>query len=177
MSRFTILLVFFLLNALIIPAGARSQSYLILDKAPDVEHREETGAPLPDSFPPSLRWRAVTLNPIVKNQDEVKKGDALVLNLFPDTWYTAEIERVEKNVQGVITVSGRIRDYQAAHIIITTAEKNTFVEIRIPQKNSIYRIQSRPGESLSYLLELDVGNMDYKESAPPLTPPDNLRIK
>lgn len=177
MSRFTLLLVFFLLSALIIPAGARSQSYLILDKTPDVKPPEETGVPLPDKFPPSLRWRAVTLNPIVKNRDEIKKGDELVLNLFPDTWYTAEIDRVEENVQGVVTVSGRLRDYPAAHIIITTAEKNTFVEIRIPQKNSMYRIQSRPGESLSYLLELDVGKMDFKESAPPLTPPNKLRIK
>jgi hypothetical protein len=122
-------------------------------------------------LPPALRWRSVELNPVIATIDGLEAGDNLVLDLFADRSYSARIDQVTMNVNGTVTVRGRIDGHPLGYILISTTEGRSLGSIRIPEKVERYIIQSGPDGNIHFLLDVDSEKLDVLEDAPPLIPP------
>ncbi|MHC4724089.1 MAG: hypothetical protein ACYS9V_07530, partial [Planctomycetota bacterium] len=114
-----------------LPGYCNSYS-LIIDQPLDVPLSTQ-GAGLPVGFPSAWRSRGVALNPVIASSNILVGGDVITLNLFADTVLTAQVDRVSKNVNGTVTVRGRIEDYPQGYIIISTTNNNSLASIRIPE--------------------------------------------
>jgi hypothetical protein len=68
--------------------------------------KEETGI-----FKSAIKWIQVDLTKRIASADGIAKGDELVFDLFSDTPVRAVIDRVSVDVQGVVTVRGRLQNY------------------------------------------------------------------
>jgi len=127
----------------------------------------------PENLPPALRWRTAELNKSLLRKGKVKEGDEIKLALFPDTEYDAEIDRITEDVNGILTYRGRIKDYQFGYAIITTsADGPAVVNVRIPEKNEMFRIMSTADREEYYVIEVDREKLDILPPAEPLIPPD-----
>jgi len=132
------------------------------------------GAPLlPSGFPPAWRSRPVRLNPLIATPDVLAEGDVLILSLFADTVYRARIDRVFVNINGTVTVRGRIEGYSLAYLLISTTADCSLGSIRIPEKGKYYVIQSEPHDRIHYLIDVDVDQLEKPPAAPttPIPPP------
>ncbi len=135
---------------------------------------ERIDAEPPENLPPALRWRTAELNQTLLRKGEVKEGDEITLALFPDAEYDAEIDRITEDVNATLSLRGRIKGYQFGYAIITTsADGQTVVNVRIPEKNEMFRIMSTAGREKYYVIEVDREKLDILPPAEPLIPPDN----
>ena len=126
---------------------------------------------LPADFPRGQRWRPVTLTPLIVPPHGLTQGDTLTLNLFDDTVYFARIDHVSTNVNGSVTVRGRIEDYPLGYVLISTTGDRSLVSIRVPEKAQYFLILSEPDARTHYLLDMKTGQLEELEGAPPLIPP------
>ena len=122
-------------------------------------------------FKSAVRWRRVDLLKQLALTDGIAKGDGLVLNLFPDTSYHATIDRVSVNVQGTITVRGRLRNYPLGYVLISTTGDLSLATIRVPELGVEYTIVYDPDSKAHYLLDNDPLKLDKLEDAPAVIPP------
>ena len=126
---------------------------------------------LSDEFPPAQRWRTVTLTPLIATPDGLAQGDTLTLNLFDDKVYTARIDRVSVNVNGTVTVRGRIEGYSLGYVLISTTGDCSLGSVRIPEKGEYYVIQSQPDAKQHYLLDVNIDQLEELEDGPTPIPP------
>jgi hypothetical protein len=130
------------------------------------------GTLIPADFPPSRRSRPVTLTPLIAAPVGLAQGDTLTLNLFDDKVYTARIDRISVNVNGTVTVRGRIEGYSLGYVLISTTVDLSLGFIRIPEKGEYYIIQSEPHNRTQYLLDVNVDQLEKLEDGPtPIPPP------
>jgi hypothetical protein len=129
------------------------------------------GPSLPGNFPPSRRSRPVTLTPLIATEKGLAKGDTLTLNLFDGKVYTARIDRVSVNVNGTVTVRGRIEGYSLGYLLISTTGDCSLGSVRIPEKGEYYVIQSEPNNRIHYLLDVNVDQLEALEDGPTPIPP------
>jgi hypothetical protein len=122
-------------------------------------------------FKSAMRWRRVDLLKQLALADGIAQGDGLVLNLFPDTSYHATIDRVSVNVQGTITVRGRLRNYPFGYVLISTTGDLSLATIRVPELGVEYTIIYDPDSRAHYLLDNDPLTLDKLEDAPAVIPP------
>jgi hypothetical protein len=122
-------------------------------------------------FRSAMRWRRVDLLKQLALSDGIAKGDELVLNLFPDTSYHATVDRVSVNVQGTITVRGRLRNYPLGYVLISTTGSLSLASIRVPELGVEYTIVYDPDSRAHYLLDHDPLKMDKLEDSPAVIPP------
>lgn len=122
-------------------------------------------------FKSAVRWRRVGLLKRLTLTEGIAKGDGLVLNLFPDTSYHATIDRVSVNVQGTITVRGRLRNYPLGYVLISTTGDLSLATIRVPELGAEYTIVYDPDSKAHYLLDNDPSKLDELEDAPAVIPP------
>ena len=123
----------------------------------------------------ALRFRKVNLNPALKSPTHITKGDRLILGLFDETTYTANIDRVVSNVNGTVSVRGRINGCPSSYVLISTTGERSLGSICVPEKGQRYIIQSGPDGMTHYLVELDVKKLDELEDSPSLIPPITVR--
>ncbi|MFA5293189.1 MAG: M12 family metallo-peptidase [Phycisphaerae bacterium] len=126
---------------------------------------------LPNNFPPSRRSRPVTLTPFIAAEKGLSHGDTLTLNLFNDKVYTAHIDKVSVNINGTVTVRGRIEGYPLGYVLISTTGDSSLGSVRIPEKDEYYVIQSQPDVQQHYLLEVDVTQLKKLNDGPTPIPP------
>lgn len=130
-------------------------------------------------FRSAARWRRVDLLKQLSLPDGIAKGDKLVLNLFPDAAYEATIDRVSTNVQGTVTVRGRLRNHPFGHVLISTTGDRSLASISVPELDVEYTIVYDPDSRMHYLSENDPAKMDKLEESPavmpPLPPPEEQR--
>ncbi|MBF0224556.1 MAG: hypothetical protein HQK76_03790 [Desulfobacterales bacterium] len=124
-------------------------------------------------FPSAHRLRMINLDPIISSPSRLSKGDSLVLNLFPDKTYTAEIDRIIVNKAGTISLRGRIQGYSLGYVLISTTEDRSLASICVPEKGERYQIQSDQITKTHFLLELNVAELDQIEDGPALIPPES----
>jgi hypothetical protein len=129
------------------------------------------GSSLPGNFPPSQRSRPVTLTPLIATPDGLAQGDTLTLNLFDDKVYTACIDRVSVNVNGTVTVRGRIEGYSLGYVLISTTGDRSLGSVLIPENGEHYIIQSEPHNVIHYLLDVNVDQLEELEDGQTPIPP------
>ena len=122
-------------------------------------------------FKSAVRWRRIGLLKQLTLTEGIAKGDGLVLNLFPDTSYHATIDRVSVNVQGTITVRGRLRNYPLGYVLISTTGDLSLATIRVPELGAEYTIVYDPDSKAHYLLDNDPSKQGELEDAPAVLPP------
>jgi hypothetical protein len=122
-------------------------------------------------FRSAVRWRRVDLLKQLTQRDGIAKGDGLVLNLFSDTSYHATIDRVSINVQGTITVRGRLRNYPLGYVLISTTDDLSLATIRVPELGADFRIIYDPDSKAHYLLDNDPLKLNEMDDAPAVLPP------
>ncbi len=122
-------------------------------------------------FKSAMRWRRVDLLKQLVLPDGITKGDELVLNLFPDTSYHATVDRVSVNVQGTITVRGRLRNYPLGYVLISTTGELSLASIRVPELRVEYTIVYDPDSRAHYLLDTDPLKADKLKDSPAVIPP------
>lgn len=122
-------------------------------------------------FKAAIRMRKVDLLPLTGKPDGLMKGDTLLLSLFPDADYMAAIDRVTVDVNGTVTVRGRLADYPLGYILIATHDGRSMASIRIPEIGKRYAVVFDAVDHSHYLLEIDPARVDKIEDAPVLIPP------
>ncbi len=138
-----------------------SQAGPTLSDLPNTEEHSVLGA--------AARTREVVLSPWVGEPDGIAVGDQVILNLFPEKEYVATVDRVTTNVNGTLSVRGRLHNYPDGYIIVSTHQDRTFASISIPQRNQQYAVVYEPGEARHYVIEVDAQKLDVLDEAPPLT--------
>lgn len=128
--------------------------------------------PPPPDFPAAARLRPVALSSQVTTPGLLAEGDNLVLDLFPGVAYTARIDRTDVNVNGTLTVRGRIEGHPFGYVLISTSDQRSLGSIRVPERGEHYIIQSEPAAYTHYLIEPLADLRDELQVGPPLIPPD-----
>jgi hypothetical protein len=156
--------------ALVSLAHGAEYSLIINDFDADAVVRA-AGSSLPGNFPPSRRSRPVTLTPLIATEKGLSKGDTLTLNLFDDKVYTARIDRLSVNVNGTVTIRGRIEGYSLGYVLISTTGDRSLGSVRVPEKGEYYLIQSEPLNRIHYLLDVNVDQLEELKDGPTPIPP------
>ncbi len=117
------------------------------------------------------RFAKIQLNDAMKGTDILDKGDQIVLNLFEDVSHTAEVSRLDVNVNGTVTLVAGMEE-KKGYVIISSTGKRTLGSIYIPSVNMYYKIISDPETLDHFLIEMDASDRDIIESGPPLIPED-----
>ncbi len=128
------------------------------------------GSSLPEGFSLGRRCRAVTLARVVRDGSVLAKGDTLTLNLFENVAYTASVDRLTTNVNGTMTVRGRIDGYPLGYILISTTGNRSLGSISVPEKGEHYLIQSGLDGRTHYLVAADSEIIKKLENGPSLIP-------
>jgi surface protein len=102
---------------------------------------------------------------------QMTKGREVSLNLFEDITYKAIVESWIININGTITITGKIKDYDYGFFIATTTGSRTLVNIKIPEERRFFQIISDPKYFDHFLLEIDWDKTVAPKSSPPLKPP------
>lgn len=123
-------------------------------------------------FASAKRALKVELTDAILSSETLSTNDVLVLNLFDDVRYRADIERISKDAQDVIRISARLATFESGYVVITSAVDRILVTIRIPDQNQHYAIVYEPETEAYYLLDIDPSKRDAKPEGPVLIPPD-----
>ncbi|TVQ10844.1 MAG: T9SS C-terminal target domain-containing protein [Bacteroidetes bacterium] len=116
-----------------------------------------------------MRFAKVELNPMLKSGETLKTDEEITLNLFEDIFYTAAVNRSERNINGTTSISARIQETQG-YVVITHHEGRSLATIYLPTAGMFYKIISDPVTLEHYLIEMDARDRDILESAPPIIP-------
>ncbi len=116
-----------------------------------------------------IRYAGIELNNILANVDGVKQNDRLVLNLFEDERHTALISRVNKNVNGTVSVTA-LMDNQEGYVVISTTGERSLGSVYIPGRMKYFKILSDPVTKDHFLIEMDARDRDILKSDGPLIP-------
>ncbi|MEI6261899.1 MAG: M12 family metallo-peptidase [Deltaproteobacteria bacterium] len=124
-----------------------------------------------DIFKSAKRSRQVDLLKQITLAGSIADGDELVLDLFPGTSYHATVDRVSVDVQGSITIRGRLQNYPLGYALITSAGNISFVSIHVPELNMEYKIVYDPESQAHYVLEIDPLKKVKVKDGPAVIPP------
>jgi hypothetical protein len=81
------------------------------------------------------------------------------------------IDRVSVDMQGVVTVRGRLQNYPLGYVLISTTGDRSLATIQVPEMNKEYKIVYDPHSRSHYLLEIDPLTADKFEDSPAVIPP------
>jgi hypothetical protein len=119
----------------------------------------------------SVRWRAVQINPALRQSDGVHLGDRLWVTPFADKTYVAVVDRVETDVNGVLAVRGRVEGRDYATILLSSRGGQTLGTLSLPELGLEFEIRPATGAQGHMVLEVNPRNRDVLEEAPALEPP------
>jgi hypothetical protein len=171
-SRLLVLLPFlFLLFLLPAPSASDAAQYGLFAEEAVGDAIQAPESKNEGMFKAATRMRKVDLLPLAGKPDGLVKGDTLLLSLFPDADYTAAIDRVAEDVNGTVTVRGRLAGYPLGYILIATHDGRSTVSVRIPEIGKRYAVVFDAVDHSHYLLEIDPARVDKIEDAPVLIPP------
>ncbi len=102
-----------------------------------------------------IRTKEVQLNNRISNKTNVKRGDQIILTLFDDKNYTANVKRVYADGMGTVSILTMIEGFALSYAIITTNGKRSFVTISLKELNEHYRILSDPETNKHFLIQIN----------------------
>lgn len=103
-------------------------------------------------------------------EDMISADDVLVLNLFDNAQYKAYVERISRNVQGTLSIRGRLASFPSAYVVISSSAGRSLVHIRIPEENREYIILYDSETKAHYLIDIDPAEKEVLPGALPLHP-------
>jgi len=124
-----------------------------------------------DIFKSAKRSRQVDLLKQITLAGSITNGDELVLDLFPGTSYHAKVDRVSVDVQGSITIRGRLQNYPLGYALISSTGNISIASIHVPELNMEYKIVYDPELQAHYVLEIDPLKKDKVKDGPAVIPP------
>jgi hypothetical protein len=119
----------------------------------------------------AVRWRAVQINPALRQSDGVHLGDRLWVTPFADRTYVAVVDRVETDINGVLAVRGRVEGWDHATILLSSRGEQTLGTLSLPELGLEFEIRPATGAQGHMVLEVNPRNRDVLEEAPALEPP------
>jgi hypothetical protein len=114
------------------------------------------------------RFRDVELNEHIQSMNTISVNDLITLNLFSDTEYIAEVQKVEKIMEDNVTITAKLTSFDMAYVIISTTDGRSFITIRVHEHGKLYKVISDPIDLTHYLIELDTSLLPVKEDMPSL---------
>lgn len=121
-----------------------------------------------------IRGAYVQINPALFQNGLPGEGAKLVLNLFEDTAYEAEITRVRRPIEGVTSMTGRIASEPDAWFTLSVEGERILASFRFPRSGKQYTIYYSEDPGCHVVAEVDPEKLDILPGDPPPTPPDTL---
>lgn len=153
------LMAFTLVSLFSSAASTWAASHLLLHEAPR-ENRQMLKQKLQDRR--AKRLRAACLNPALTEEENVREGDSLTLNLFDDTRFEAIVDKIRRNRMGARTVRGRIQGERYANAIIVSANDQTCAYINMPEKGKFYKVLQDRSTNAWRVLDIDHEDLEYR---------------
>ncbi len=116
--------------------------------------------------PQAHRYRTVQINPRILRPVGVKPGDILLISPFSQEIYAAIIESVQSDVNGVVSLRGRVEGTNVGYFLMSAAEGFVLGSLIIPEHNLEYAISYVAGRGAHIVQELDPGAKDFLEDGP-----------
>ncbi len=101
------------------------------------------------------RSRVVKIDSLLSDRRRVAMGDTLALSLFADRQHEALVDRVVEDVNGVVTVRGRVTGSEWGFALFSTSEGRTLGVVEIPETGERYEVRFDAASGLHHLLEVD----------------------
>ncbi len=115
---------------------------------------------------------SVEFNHKMFDEESYRIGDKLLIELFDNDSNLATIDRVSRNVNGTLSIRARFDDYPMGYLILSETDNLVTASIRLTEKNERYRIKTDTESGYTYLKHLDISQLSFIESEPPLIPDD-----
>ena len=93
------------------------------------------------------------------------RGQRLALNFFPDAVYTTVVERVRIDVNGVLTLYGRIEGRPFETFVMNGKDGVFLADLTDLAAGRLFRLTHSPGEQGHRVLEYDAGNMPERRDS------------
>ncbi len=119
-----------------------------------------------------IRFAGIELNDAVRSPGILEEGSILVINLFDEVHYLADLSRTYVDINGTLSLIARGTE-PSMYVIITTSGDRSLGSIYLPSKSRYYKIISDSGTLQHYLIEMDAADRDIVPGSPPLITPDN----
>ena len=118
----------------------------------------------------SKRFRELILNSQLQTDANVKLNDTILLDLFNNKKYKAIINKIQKDVNGTLTIASRLVGYDFSYCIISTFKNKSFMTIEIPEKDEYYKLKFDQKTKKYFLLEIDKSKQRILEEGPSIIP-------
>ncbi len=107
---------------------------------------------------------SVKFNSKLLDENNYDIGDYIGIELTDGNLYMAKIDRINRNVNGTLSVRARFKDHEMGYMILSETKGHVVATVRIPEKREMYSIQSNKEKGFAYLKTIDVPNMDILET-------------
>ncbi len=174
MKTKTFLLAFMIsFTAVVISTNSQAQfnEFLLIEHETSERTDKETALNFYEHLDAVSRFREVELNENIKSLYAVAEEDLIILNLFSDAEYVAEVQRVEEIMEDNVTITAKLQSFEFAYMIISTTEGRSLVTVRVQEAGRIYQILRDPFDVNYYLIELDPQKMIADDELPIQRPP------
>lgn len=116
--------------------------------------------------PRAFRYRTVQINPRLFLKGEVKSGDAFLISPFDREAFVATIERLETDINGVLSLRGRVEGTLGGYFLISTTESCALGSLTVPDQNLEYAITYVASRGVHIVQEVDPKSKDVLEDGP-----------
>jgi hypothetical protein len=72
------------------------------------------------TFKNAKRSRELFINPVVQNREIIRVNDTILLDLFNDKQYRANIDQIAVDINGTLTIRAKLQGYNYGYCIIST---------------------------------------------------------
>lgn len=123
------------------------------------------------SFDNATRIRELEINPVFQSNDFIGVDDTILLYLFSNKQYKANIDKIEVDVNGTLVIRARLIDYNYGYCIISTFNGKSLIKIEVPDNNELFLSRYDHQTNTYYLLQIDKSKQKALPGSPSLIPP------
>jgi len=117
-----------------------------------------------------IRRRSIELNSVMLSPQALSVGDLLNLKFFDDCEYTVTINRVDVDVNSVISIFGKIEGTQHGYFYLSHRNGISLATIEIIESQKRYVITYNKADAMHHVTEIDSQRIEPWKCAPPLIP-------
>ncbi len=139
---------------------AQANEFNVFESSEYQIYAQSTDQPRPELSLPALRFREVRLNPVISDTAALNLGDKLNFSIFDDTFYTASIDKVTRNINGTVTVRARIEGSEMGYVLISTTRGRSLGTVRLPEEGVEYEINFSDEIQSHYVIDVDIDAVD-----------------
>jgi hypothetical protein len=121
--------------------------------------------------PQAARYRVVAVNPLIMVDGGVGIGDRIFIDAFPDKVYMAAVDRINKDINGVLAVRGRIEGLPGSYFLISIDGERALGVLSVLEQSREFEILPVAGLEVHVIQEINPKLRIVLEDGPPLIPP------